>query len=101
LFRRAPPPPPPPRFARAKPSPTPPFDAPDLSGRRPRELCKDAAIVAAIVVRREENARRERTLGGPEPPHPDRIPTVLPSDWARQLRCVHIYTGSHTTASAW
>ena len=63
----------------------PAWDAPDLSGRTPADLCHDAPALALLRHHSEAARRNLRARGGTERPNPSRLPGVLPTEWRGRL----------------
>ena len=71
-------------FAKAREPSTPPWDARDLAGRRPEDLCRDGDVAATFRRRREHLERRRRHAGGNPRPDQSRVSSTKPAEWARR-----------------
>ena len=71
-------------FAKAREPSTPPWDARDLAGRRPVDLCRDGDVAATFRRRRENLERRRRHAGGTPRPDQSRVSSTKPVEWARR-----------------
>ena len=71
-------------FAKAREPSTPPWDARDLAGRRPVDLCRDGDVAATFRRRRENLERRRRHAGGTPRPDQSRVSSTKPAEWARR-----------------